>query len=386
MVKAQYTVSLYSSQHAAAFQEFADHFWPREDPSIDNSYSPSQVTVNESDRIENKPPTFLFLKDEAVIGHITSLPVRLSTPSAITQAHWVVGFMVLPEHRNGLVGPYLIKKVNQTLDLAMSLHVEEPVLKILKGLGWYHVGVIPQYVHVLNGYRLVRNIRAQQMSFFNQHGGFWGRGLQFLASKRLAQITMGLLAQLAVRSWLLATTSARRSGRALYVAEEHEFDSSYDSFWDRVGMKFEALVVRDRAYLQARYGRTLKHYKLLACREKDELRGFFILKIRQFQDDPRMGWLRIATIIDCLFDPSHPQSLQALLSASFKRLTGEGVDVIFCTASHRAVQELLVKNAFIKMPGNLNFAYHDRTGSINKHVSLRAWHLMRGDSDAAANF
>lgn len=386
MVKAQYTISLYASQHAAAFKEFADHFWPRKDSSRDDSYGPTQVSMNESDGVENKPPTFLFLKDEEVIGHITSLPVRLSTPSATTQAHWVVGFMVLPEHRNGLVGPCLIKKVNQTLDLAMSLHVEEPVLRILKGLEWYHVGVIPQYVHVLNGYRLVRNIRAQQMSFLNHHGGFWGRGLQFLASKRFAQITVGLLVQLAVRSWLLATTSARRSRRTFYVAEEHEFDSSYDTFWDRVRLKFEALVVRDRAYLQVRYGRALKNYKLLACREKDELQGFCILKIKQFQDDPRMGWLRIATIVDCLFDPSDPQALQALLSALIKCLTGEGVDVIFCTASHRTVQELLVKNAFIKMPGNLNFAYHDRIGSINKHVSLGAWHLMRGDSDAAANF
>ena len=98
-----------------------------------------------------------------------------------------------------------------------------------------------------------------------------------------------------------------------------------------------------------------------------------------------MGWLRMGTILDCLFDPNNPQALQALLSASIQRLAREEVDLIFCTASHRTVQELLVRNAFLKMPGNLNFAYYDRIHAIDKHVSLSAWHLMRGDSDAAAN-
>ena len=386
MVKAQYTVSLYARQHAAALQKFIDHFWPRKDSATDSSNSLSQPGTVEQGGTDNKPPTFLFLKNDEVIGHITSLPVRLSVRSATDPAHWLVGFMVLPEHRNGLVGPCLIKIVNETLDLAMSLHVEEPVLRILKGLGWYHVGVIPQYVHVMNGYRLLKNIRTQQMSFFNERGGLWGRGLQFLASNQLTHLVMGSLVRLAARSWLLATTFARRSGRTLCVTEEHEFDSSYDAFWDRVGSKFDALVVRDRAYLQSRYGRTLKDDKLLACREGDDLRGFCILKLKQFQDDPRMGWLRMGTILDCLFDPNNPQALQALLSASIQRLAREEVDLIFCTASHRTVQELLVRNAFLKMPGNLNLAYYDRIRAIDKQVSLSAWHLMRGDSDAAANF
>src|SRR5438094_4725314 len=142
MVKPQYTVSLYSSQHAAALYKFIDYFWPRNSSPTNGSDSPSRAHTSEPEGTENRPPTFLFLKDDEVIGHITSLPVRLSVRSATAPAHWLVGFMVLPEYRNGLVGPCLVKKVNETLDLAMSLHVEEPVLRILKGLGWYHVGVI----------------------------------------------------------------------------------------------------------------------------------------------------------------------------------------------------------------------------------------------------
>ena len=99
-----------------------------------------------------------------------------------------------------------------------------------------------------------------------------------------------------------------------------------------------------------------------------------------------MGWLRMATIVDCLFDPNKPQALQALVSASIRRLAREEVDVIFCTASHRTVKEVLMRNAFIKMPGNLNFAYYDRHHVIPQDLPLTSWHLMRGDSDAAGNF
>jgi hypothetical protein len=38
------------------------------------------------------------------------------------------------------------------------------------------------------------------------------------------------------------------------------------------------------------------------------------------------------------------------------------------------------------LPGNLNFAYRDRLNTLSTEVPLDSWHLMRGDSDADANF
>jgi len=99
-----------------------------------------------------------------------------------------------------------------------------------------------------------------------------------------------------------------------------------------------------------------------------------------------MDNIRMGTIVDCLFDPGDLRALQSLIAATIKLFKGEGVEVIFCTASYSRVQKLLSLNGFIKVPGNLNFAYHDRIDVIRKDLRLTSWHLMRGDSDADANF
>jgi len=78
--------------------------------------------------------------------------------------------------------------------------------------------------------------------------------------------------------------------------------------------------------------------------------------------------------------------LQPLLAAAAKLCRKERAAAIFCTVSFGPLQRLLALNGFMKIPGNLNFACHDRTDFIPPDLSLSSWHLMRGDSDADANF
>ena len=94
-------------------------------------------------------------------------------------AHWVVGLMVLPEFRNGLVGPQLIKKVNESLSFAMTLHVEDAVSRIVKGLKWTHLGTIPQYIHVLNGRRLADQLQLERLDFLSSRQGVGMRAIRY---------------------------------------------------------------------------------------------------------------------------------------------------------------------------------------------------------------
>ena len=104
-------------------------------------------------------PTFVFVKGNDIIGHVTTIPVHLASHAGAVAAHWIVGFMVLPEHRNGLVGPMLIKEASRVLDCALSIFVEPPVLRILTGMKWAHRGVLPQYVRVLNARAVSSNLQ-----------------------------------------------------------------------------------------------------------------------------------------------------------------------------------------------------------------------------------
>jgi len=169
------------------------------------------------------------------------------------------------------------------------------------------------------------------------------------------------------------------------VAEERQFDGSYTELAERVKDKLGVWVFRDAPYLAARYGRRMSAYRLLACRAHGRLLGYAIVKLRQFADDPRMGDIRMGTLVDCVFDPDQPAVLDALLEAAVARCRHERVDVVFCAASLRALGRRLRRHGFIAMPGTLNAAFHDRTGALAANPPLESWHLMRGDSDADDN-
>jgi len=328
-------------------------------------------------------PVFLFLKDREVVGHIGTLPVRIWTGSQVCDSHWVVGFMVLPEHRNSLVAPLLLKKANEVLPLALTLHVEPHVLKIFQGLGWMHVGVIPQFVYLLNGYHVFDELRDLQLSGLAPSGGWLANWTRLLGSLHITRMVGGSLSWAFVKLW---GTLAQTATRHIEVVEETTFEESYDDLWDRVHKKFKAMIVRDRRSLEARFGSTMKDHVLLAFRKKGQLLGYCIIKLKQFIDDPRMGNLRIVTILDCLFDPDNQNTLHALVQTAVAIAKEQGAHAVVCSASHSAMQASLRKNRFFALPGTLHFAYFDRASVIPATNELQSWHITRADSDAAANF
>ena len=318
--------------------------------------------------------------------HIATQPVRLWCSGETSTAYWVVGFMVHPEYRKGPIGPLIIKKVNETLDCAMTLHVEEAALRVFKGLGWSHIGVIPQYVRVLNAYRLLSSVRLAGMSFIRAGVRPWSSALEWAIGYRPVRLIVALLLSAAFGVRSLRATFRRSELEQTEVGEEAAFDDSYDALWEKVRNRYEAAVVRDRQHLECQYGERVRGYRLVACRHRGELQGYCILKFRRFESDPRMGNTRLGTIVDCLFDPSSRGVLQLLIDAAADVCRRERVDALFCTASHAAVGGVLLENGFVRIPGTLNFAIHDRVGRVPKDMSVNAWHVMRGDADADENF
>jgi hypothetical protein len=332
------------------------------------------------------PPTFLFLKDSEVLGHISSLPVSLWSKGISAQAYWLVGFMVLPEYRSGPVGVSIIKKVNETLPNAMTLTVEQASLRVFKGLGWGHPGILPQYLTVLRPGRLLRNFDVDR----TVGGRLGGRPLTRLLLRGLKHPVIGA-AMAGCCSLLFHAIGWRRRfvvhrKENFQIQEERGFDDSFNELWDRMKQVYQALVVRDRAYLTSRYGVRPGKYRTLSCRQEGRLEGFFVVSIKQFRNDPRMGESKVGTIVDCLFHPSHEQIFAALLGKAFRFFKEEGVDAVFCTASFGPLGVLLRRYGFVRIPGNLNLVFHDNSGTVDPALPLESWHLMRGDCDADGNF
>lgn len=379
-------VSLYDRSMGEAFNRFCDVVWP----NSRNRASSSAVQFN-GDRegqtgSTQDPPTFVFVKGDDIVGHVTTIPVQLTSFAKTVAAHWVVGFMVLPEHRNGLVGPLLIKEVNRSLDCALSLHVEPPVLRILTGLKWVHKGVLPQYLRILNAQGVSRNLQLSGIKALASHTGDTAAAVPFRFVESFIRVLGGWGLAVGQTIWVGLTVVARPGSVPVEVREEQGFDDSYDQLWQAVSGRFGACLARDQKYLQGRFARHPGRYRVFCCRRENRLLGYCIVKTKQFSNDPRMGNMKLGTIVDCLFDPSAPAAFQTLLNFVLKMCARDGVHAVLCTASHASVRQLLRANGFLAIPGNLNFAYHNRTNAPLHDIPLEAWHLMRGDSDADQNF
>ena len=158
----------------------------------------------------------------------------------------------------------------------------------------------------------------------------------------------------------------------MQVQEEPGFDESYDELWRTVSGRFGACPARDRRHLRERYGDNPERYRVFGCRDGSRLLGYCIVKIRQFSGDSRMGNMKVGTIVDCLFDPSSPAVMQSLLEAAVRLFREEDVHGVLCTASHAAVRRLLRANGFFAIPGNLNFALHNRTNLSIQNIPLES--------------
>lgn len=379
-------VSLYDRSMGEAFDRFCDVIWPnsrrrtsspagRLDGGREGQTGPTQ-----------DPPTFVFIKGDEIVGHVTTIPVQLTSFAKTVAAHWIVGFMVLPEHRNGLVGPLLIKEVNRTLDCALSLFVEPPVLRILTGLKWTHKGVLPQYLRILDARGVSRNLQLPGGKALAVGTGDTSAVVPFPFIESLIRTLGGWGLAVGQAIWAGLTIVVRPKSVRVEVREEQGFDDSYTQLWQAVSGRFGACLVRDQTYLQGRFGRRSDRYRVLACRQENRLLGYCIVKTKQFSSDPRMGNMKVGTIVDCLFDPAAPAGFQPLLDSVLAMCDREGVHAVLCTAAHAAVRRLLRVNGFLAIPSNLNFAYHNRTNMPLQDIPLDAWHLMRGDSDADQNF
>jgi hypothetical protein len=378
-------VSLYDQSMAEAFGRFCRAIWPdAQDRGPSAESADHRQEEHAGARLD--APTFVFVKGDEIIGHVATIPVRLTVLAKTVAAHWIVGFMVRPEHRNGLVGPLLIKEVNRSLDCALSLFVEPPVLRILAGLKWVHKGVLPQYLRVLNARGVSRNLQLSAVKALASSAGDTAGAVSSGSVESMIRAAGGWALAIGQAIWVGLTIVCRPRTSLLEVREEQGFDDSYSMLWQAVSGQFGACLARDQKYLQGRFGRDSDRYRVFGCRRANRLLGYCIVKTRQFSSDQRMGNMKVGTIVDCLFDPAAPAVFQALLDSVIETCAREGVDAVLCTASHAAVRRLLRRSGFLAIPGNLNFAFHNRTDVPLQDIPLESWHIMRGDSDADQNF
>jgi len=324
-------------------------------------------------------PTFLFLRDGQAIGHLTTLPLRLAVGDAEIPAHWMQGFWVLPEHRNGPVGFLLLKESLRHLGCALSMAVEVAPRRLLEAFGFRDLGAVGNFIRVLRPGRLLRQLDPEALGL--RHLPRW-----LAASARLAgQPGLAAIAGagLAGASGLW-TTALGRPGRRLEVSAVQEISgpasAEFDALWQEVKRGIRSAPMRDGRYVAGRYASKLgERYELLTAREASRLVGFAALRRPRSDPDPRLGGIRVAILGDASYPAQRPEVGVGLVRAAEESARQMDADALLCSASHPALQAVLRRRAFVPIPGNVHFLARDPEEKHGLASELAQWWVVRAD-------
>lgn len=321
-------------------------------------------------------PTFLFLAQGRPIGHVTTIPVRIAICASDRPAHWIKGLWVLPEHRNGPVGFLLLKEAIRHLDCAMAMAVAPAARRVMTAVGFADLGAVPNFVRILHPKHVLNRIDSRALGFSTL------AALPLHLAKWPGFASVAAVGAKAA-SWVCTSTVGRRSSRLTWDMSSNIDSQEFDALWVKVCSELVAAPVRDSGYLRWQYGARLEEdYHPVTLREQSVLAGFAIVRRPRVKGDPRLRGIRIATMSEAIFPIARPDIGLTLVAGAEDLARQMGADVLLCSASHLAVRRLLLRRAFVPIPGNVHFLTRDAENSRSLPKQLSDWWLTRGDGNA----
>ena len=366
-------------RHTAALASFIQKTW---DPTASEERVRRARAASASDNPAahgTEPPTFLLMSGGQPLGHVTTIPIRLWRSGGELPAHWVKGLMVLPEHRNGPVGFYVLKEAVTQLDTALAMVVQPAPRKLFQALGFTDLGAMPNYLRVLDPVGFLRRLDLSALGLSGVPA--WARAaLRFAQRSGLARVG-GAAAAATTRLWILVAGGRKHR---LEIRTPEEIDRpGCDELWQRVRSKIAATPTRDAAYLDWRYKKSEPNrYSFGAVYEDGRLAGIAVVRRPRANGDPRLAGLRVATLSDLLFPPDRPRVGLAVLAAAETVARRLGADALLFSCSHSVFPPLLKRRAFAPLPGNVHPLIRAAADAQELPTSLGDWWLTRGDSSA----
>ncbi|HKS05466.1 MAG TPA: hypothetical protein VJR92_04060, partial [Gemmatimonadaceae bacterium] len=108
-------------------------------------------------------PAVAFQRDGEVLGYLGTIPVKFWNGSTEIAAHWLKGFMVLPEHRNGPVGFAVLKELLRHVGLSGIMTVAPAARRLFGAVGYVDCGALPNYIAILRPARVAHRIDIAQL-------------------------------------------------------------------------------------------------------------------------------------------------------------------------------------------------------------------------------
>jgi GNAT superfamily N-acetyltransferase len=373
------SVARAGDEHAAALAEFYRVVGWDQAATADRVLAARRRAAERNPVTPGEPPaTFILLRDDRVLGHVTTIPVRITAGGRDHPAHWLKGLMVHPDHRNGPVGMLVLKEAAARVHPALAMVVDRPALRLYQALGFRDLGTLADHIRLLRPGRVLARVDAAAFAA--------GRPLAAALVRWLQRSRLTVVAGAAARGAAAAFAALRgRAPRATVEPFTHVSDTDLDELWRTAAAGIAAAPARDGRALRAAYDERDGPYAGSAVRIGGALRAVACLRAPRASEDPRIPGLRVAVLSDAVVGAGDPAAALALVAAAERQARSWDADALLCGASHAALIRALRRRAFVPLPGTVH-ALVRREAADPWPDHIAAWWLTRGDSHADEAF
>jgi GNAT superfamily N-acetyltransferase len=323
------------------------------------------------------PPTVGVFVGTRLIAHVTSIPTRFWNGRKFAPAHWLKGFWVLEQYRNGPIGYLLLKEMLKHVGVAASLPAAPVPRRLSAALGMLDLGAVCNYIHPLRPTHILRKVDFAGLEL-NRGSAAFSIAVKAARTPPLAQ-AIGALVTLGMATLRLPDAWAAR-GLTTKVGDLPD-EASLDDLWARAQRTLSSLAMRSGAYLRWRYERGANgHYAFASVWRGSSLVGLGVLAPPTRPDDPRIAGLGIGSVVDLVLDPDCPGALRSVLGAARRWAKSANYGALLLTASSRALRGPLLRAGYLPMPGNIHLMLRDPDAKHGLSTDLDAWMITRGDA------
>ena len=323
------------------------------------------------------PPVVGVFIGALLVGCLTSIPTRFWNGRESAAGHWLKGFWVLEQYRDGLIGYLLLKEMLKHVGLAASMPAALVPRRLSVALGMLDLGALRNYIAPLQIARILRRLDWQLLKL----NGVSKPASIALKCAKIPPLAYagGALITLGVTALRLPGTLAARRF-AIQLEQRLPNESDLDRLWDRA-QGGNCCASRSGAYLRWRYEHgENSRYWFASCWRGTELVGLAILQQPERLEDPRLAGLVIGSVVDLVLDPRYPGALPGVLGAARRWAKSLKYDALLLTMSHLALRAPLLMAGYVPMSGNIHLMLRDPDGKHGLSPNLDAWTVTRGDA------
>ncbi|HUJ52622.1 MAG TPA: hypothetical protein VLX08_03640 [Steroidobacteraceae bacterium] len=325
------------------------------------------------------PPTVGVFAGTRLVAYVTSIPARFWNGSEHAAAHWIKGYWVLEEHRNGPIGFLLLRELLRHLGLAASMPAALLPRRLSTALGMVDLGAVRDYVDPLRPGRILRKVDFGRLEHLSGLPAAVSLGVRVAKSAPVAAV-IGTLVTLGLGAMRLPGALTGH-GLTTILAKRLPEAAALDGLWARAQRDLRCSATRSGAYLAWRYGNGANgRYCFASVYRGAELVALAVLAHPQRTDDSRIAGLGIGSVVDLVLDPGCPAALPRVLAVARRWARSANYDALLLTASRGALRGPLLRAGFIRMPGNIHLLLRDPGGRHGLSTDLSAWMVTRGDA------